>query len=181
MVLGEYAERDSARARRCAERRGNLPRRGPGRGGVEGRRDKDVAAPDAREVAQDRRHRGRELFAQRANAGGNFLATPATLNGAADDLVQRSASSPKQSSAETRGRSGCFCASTRLSGSSPPAPAGTVRFPNRPFSRNRRWATAAPFTKETILTFAPTPPQVSRKIAIRLERRRHACRTHGAP
>lgn len=81
---------------------------GLGEEGVEGRRDKDVAAPDAREVAQDRRHRGRELFAQRANAGGNFLATPATLNGAADDLVQRSASSPKQSSAETRRRSASF-------------------------------------------------------------------------
>ena len=144
-----------------------------------GRCDKHVEMPDTREVAEDRRHGGRELLQQRADARVNFLASAAALNVAADHLVQRIvARAVVGGDAEALGE---FCASARLSGSSPPAPAGTVRFPNRPFFRNRRWATAALLTKATILTFAPTPPQISRKIVIRLERRRHACRTHDAP
>ena len=116
---------------------------------------------------------------QRRNARINVLTAPATLKGVADDRVQRSAA-PVIVGGDV-GALGEFCASARLSGSSPPAPAGTLRFPNRPFFRNRRWATAALLTKATILTFAPTPPQISRKIVIRLERRRHACLTHDAP
>lgn len=55
---------------------------------VEGRRDKDVEVPDAREVAQDRWHGRREFFEQRADARVNLLAPAPALEVAAHDLVQ---------------------------------------------------------------------------------------------